>query len=372
LLSFFNKRNTILFYFIVAIFISLSFNSSYAARTDNIKVFFNDPPDTKNIDIELANFIDSAKVCVIAHFYQINRQCVVNALINAAKRLGPKNIKLITDNKYYKNKKYLSTYSRLESAGIVIRTDQSDGSKGTGESHNKFCVVDSKKVWTGSYNPTDNNSVNDYNNALILNSTDAAILYSEEFSNMYDKLLFGSNKPRLKNNHKFTIDSVEVEVYFSPADNVNGIICDYILKAKSFISFVIFAFTYDEIENALFSKHSLGVNVRGMCDDLSAGGKSSGYTALVSKKMNVKKDSNSRSQLHDKFIVFDHESNTAAVITGSHNYTKAANTKNDENIVIIHDKYYSQLYYNEFAKIYGAKQIKIEDNLLNIITPIKK
>ncbi|HOT75361.1 MAG TPA: phospholipase D-like domain-containing protein [Candidatus Wallbacteria bacterium] len=336
--------------------------NSYAAKTDRIKIIFNDPPDTKNIDIELANFIDSASKSVIAHFYQINRQCVIDAFVRAAKRLGPKNVKVITESKYYNNKKFVPFYAQLEAAGISILTDESDGSKGSGESHNKFCVVDSARVWTGSYNATDNNTVKDHNNALILDSTDAAAVYAEEFSMMYDRLLFGSRKESTRAKHKFSIDSVEVEIYFSPADNVNGIIENYIRNANAAVSFVIFAFTEDNIEDALISRHKAGINVRGICDDLSAGGKSSGYYTLLSNNMNIKKDSNPRAQLHHKFTVIDHESGTSAVvITGSHNYTKAANTKNDENIVIIHDKYYAQLYFNEFAKLYGAPMVKIDE-----------
>ncbi|OQA77073.1 MAG: Phospholipase D precursor [bacterium ADurb.Bin243] len=361
-----------LFLTLLLAFILMPFHS-YAAKTDKIKIFFNDPPDTKNIDIELANFIDSASKSVIAHFYQINRQCVIDAFVRAAKKLGPKNVKIITESKYYKNKKFVPFYAQLEAAGISILTDESDGSKGSGESHNKFCVVDSARVWTGSYNATDNNTVKDHNNALILDSTDAANIYTEEFSMMYDRLLFGSRKEPTRAKHKFSIDSVEVEIYFSPADNVNGIIENYIRKASAAVSFVIFAFTEDNIEDALISRHKAGVNVRGMCDDLSAGGKSSGYYTLLSNNMNIKKDSNPRAQLHHKFTVIDHESGTSAVvITGSHNYTKAANTKNDENIVIIHDRYYAQLYFNEFAKLYGAPMIKIAEPALSINQGLKQ
>ncbi len=347
--------------------LSISNINLYSAQTDKLKIFFNDPPDSKNIDIELANFIDTAQKSVNCHFYQLNRQVVVDALLRAAKRLGPQNVKLITDNKYYnppakKKKKntFGDVYSSLEAAGIVILTDDMFGNGGHGESHNKFCVVDVKKVWTGSYNPTDNNTIKDYNNALLIDSEEAAKIYNAEFSNMYDSHLFGAKKPVVQMKRNVMLDSVEIEIYFSPADNVNGKIVDYINKAKQSVSFVIFAFTGDDIEAAFYNRHAAGVNVRGICDNLSAGGKSSGYQALVDKKMNIKKDADSRAQLHDKFTVIDYESNTnAVVITGSHNYTHAANTKNDENIVIIHDKYYAELYYNEFAKIYGAPLIKV-------------
>jgi len=358
---------------IISVFFSFLFlisDISHAAKTDKIKVFFNDPPDSKNIDVELANFIDSAKVSVNAHFYQVNRTCIIEAFIRAAQRLKPQNVKLITEGKYYNNNKkqrktkgetFFDSYQRLENAGIVIVTDEMFGNGGSGECHNKFCVVDGEKVWTGSYNATDNNTIKDYNNGVILESKEAAKIYNEEFSIMYDNHLFGKKKTNLTSSHSFYIDSVEVEAYFAPTDGVIDRMVSYIDNAKKSVSFVIFAFTEDNFENALYAKYKNGVTVRGMCDDLGAGGKSSGYSALLSRNMDVKKDSNPQSMLHDKFLVVDPESDNALVITGSFNYTKAADTKNDENVIVIHDKYYAQLYYNEFAKLFGVPMIKIVD-----------
>lgn len=369
--------NILFFTAIVLLFSLVVLNDiAYAGKTDKIKVFFNDPPDSKNIDIELANFIDSAKVSVYAHFYQLNRTCVVDALIRAAARLKPQNVRLVTEGKYYSNTKkqrktkgetFSDCYQRLEAAGIVIAADDMFGTAGSGECHNKFCIVDGEKVWTGSYNPTDNNTIKDYNNAVILDSKDAARIYNEEFSNMFDSHLFGKNKTPLRSSHSFVIDSVEVEAYFAPLDGVIDRMDNYISNARNSVSFVIFAFTEDNFENALYSRFKSGVTVRGMCDDLGAGGRSSGYKSLLEKGMEVKKDSNPQSMLHHKFLVIDPESGTnAVVITGSFNYTKAADTKNDENVIAIHDKYYAQRYYNEFAKLYGVPMIKIDEGTAEV------
>jgi hypothetical protein len=175
----------------------------YSAQTDKLKIFFNDPPDSKNIDIELANFIDSAQKSVNCHFYQLNRQAVVDALLRAVKRLGVQNVKLITESKYYntpkKKKKntFVETYDMLQAAGITILMDDMFGNGGSAKATiNSASLI--QKVWTGSYNPTDNNTVQDYNNALLIDSEEAAKIFNAEFSNMYDAHLFGSKTCRSK------------------------------------------------------------------------------------------------------------------------------------------------------------------------------
>ena len=51
--------------------------------------------------------------------------------------------------------------------------------------------------------------------------------------------------------------------------------------------------------------------------------------------------------LHHKVFIIDEK----IVILGSYNPTKAANTINDENILIIHDEKIAKLYLNEFSSL---------------------
>jgi phosphatidylserine/phosphatidylglycerophosphate/cardiolipin synthase-like enzyme len=65
--------------------------------------------------------------------------------------------------------------------------------------------------------------------------------------------------------------------------------------------------------------------------------------------------------MHHKVFIIDNKT----VITGSYNPTKNANERNDENILIIHDKKIAEKYLKEFERIYYEREeisdLKISD-----------
>jgi hypothetical protein len=56
--------------------------------------------------------------------------------------------------------------------------------------------------------------------------------------------------------------------------------------------------------------------------------------------------------LHHKYSILDEGQPGAVVMTGSHNYSVAANTINDENTVVVHDYKIANIYYQEWYKRY--------------------
>ena len=56
--------------------------------------------------------------------------------------------------------------------------------------------------------------------------------------------------------------------------------------------------------------------------------------------------------MHNKVFVIDNKT----VITGSYNPTKNANERNDENILIIHDKKIAEKFLNEFNNLYDYEE----------------
>ncbi len=66
---------------------------------------------------------------------------------------------------------------------------------------------------------------------------------------------------------------------------------------------------------------------------------------------------NKHAVAHNKVLVIDGE----IVITGSFNFTKAAEENNAENLIIIHDKKLASLYsknwheYAQHSEVYGAR-----------------
>ena len=63
--------------------------------------------------------------------------------------------------------------------------------------------------------------------------------------------------------------------------------------------------------------------------------------------LDVKKDRN-KGNMHHKVFIIDSET----VITGSYNPTESGNKRNDENLIIIHDKKIAEKYLEEFGKVY--------------------
>ena len=59
--------------------------------------------------------------------------------------------------------------------------------------------------------------------------------------------------------------------------------------------------------------------------------------------------------MHHKFMVIDNfdSSSDPQVLVGSHNWSSAAETKNDENILIVHDANITNQYYQAFVYLFG-------------------
>jgi len=55
--------------------------------------------------------------------------------------------------------------------------------------------------------------------------------------------------------------------------------------------------------------------------------------------------------MHHKVFIIDNET----VITGSFNPTKNADLRNDENILIIHNKWIAKKYLKEFEKVWFGR-----------------
>jgi phosphatidylserine/phosphatidylglycerophosphate/cardiolipin synthase-like enzyme len=107
-------------------------------------------------------------------------------------------------------------------------------------------------------------------------------------------------------------------------------------------------FTYNSNATQLVTKYGAGVYVAGI-DDISAS--SASVNSILTSGLGSKFIVYSGPDLyHNKFLIVD-PSNTCSdplVLTGSHNWTFSADTKNDENTLIIHDDTAANIYYQSF------------------------
>lgn len=352
---------------LVPMLLALGVCSASAATSfpmpSGMRVFFNDASNqlSNNIDGELVAVLDSAQTSIDAHFYQVNRQPVVDAFVRAANRLGPCAVRFITDAHYYNHASYQSFYRQLENAGITVITETCDGSSDSSqESHNKFAVVDGTTVWTGSYNITDSGTNRHNENALSVASSSLATAYTTEFNEMWGATAcppgcpnpsrFGSRKTD-NTSHLHSIPGAPLRSYFAPSDGVEAQIVQEIQAAQQGIYFCAFTFTSDPISAAMQARMQAGVQVQGVFDNLQANGTGSEYPILLAAGAQVKKDTDTVPYgdiLHHKFIVIDPLGTSPKVITGSFNFTATAERSNDENVLIIAHQGVAHAYYQEF------------------------
>jgi phosphatidylserine/phosphatidylglycerophosphate/cardiolipin synthase-like enzyme len=123
-----------------------------------------------------------------------------------------------------------------------------------------------------------------------------------------------------------------VAVYFSPGSPCTAAIVREIGNAKSSIHLQAYSFTSKWIAKALADAEKRGVKVVAILD---ASNRTRNYSAadfLAHEGIETYIDSQ-HSIAHNKIIVIDN----ATVITGSFNFTKAADEKNAENLLVIPD-----------------------------------
>lgn len=125
------------------------------------------------------------------------------------------------------------------------------------------------------------------------------------------------------------------EVYFSPQGGAMEAIVKSISAAKNSVLVQAYSFTSAPIAKALLHAHKRGVKVEVLLDKRSIGKNKEYSTAtfFLNEGIPFKIDT-AHSIAHNKVIIIDGET----VITGSFNFTKAAEGANAENLLIIHDK----------------------------------
>ncbi len=294
----------------------------------------------------------------------------------------------------------------LQNAQLPLLDDTADGSKGSGLMHHKFMVIDGQQVVTGSANWTLSGlhgdallpeSRGNTNALLIIDSPDLASLYQQEFALMWGdgpgsqtNSVFGPQKP-LRASQQVSLPGSTITVQFAPntadtpqAQTVNGLIGQTLQRARQSIDLALFVFTDQGIANQIGEQANSGVQVRSLIDrsfiyrSYSEALDMMGM-ALPDHRCRYEKDNQpwTRSittvgfpelpdgdKLHHKFAVID----SRLVIIGSHNWSKAANTKNDENLLVIDNPTVAQHFEREFNRLYETANLHQTPYLQNQVS----
>ena len=126
-----------------------------------------------------------------------------------------------------------------------------------------------------------------------------------------------------------------IEALFTPEDDAIGNIVAAVGEARHDIRVQAYLFTSRKLANALIRAQSTGVDVKVIVDQeqLEKGGVSVA-AELAAGHVPIYLDGD-HNNAHNKIILIDAASDTPVVITGSYNFTVAAQTRNAENVLII-------------------------------------
>jgi phosphatidylserine/phosphatidylglycerophosphate/cardiolipin synthase-like enzyme len=213
--------------------------------------------------------------------------------------------------------------------------------------HHKYVVVDGRWVWTGSMNLTGNDTVRNDNNFLMIDSRDLAANYQQEFEEMWQDR-FGADSLRDTPNPEVIVNGVTITSAFAPDDGVAGRLIDALRSARTSIEFLAFSFTSDPIADAMLERAGEGVAVRGVMEASQAAGSGSELERLRAAGLDVRRDGNP-GNMHHKVILIDR----SIVVTGSYNFSQSAETRNDENVLILRDPALAEAFEAEFERVFA-------------------
>ena len=145
----------------------------------------------------------------------------------------------------------------------------------------------------------------------------------------------------------------QIELCFTPPSGCGTLIAQEIARAKESIYVQAYGLTSGIIVNQLIQAKNRGVKVQVLLDKSNVSDKWSKMMDLVNANVSVRIDKVS-GIAHNKVIIIDEQK----VITGSFNFTNAADKRNAENVIIINNKSVAKEYLNNWQNRYNKNYAK--------------
>ncbi|MCB9092804.1 MAG: competence protein ComE [Halobacteriovoraceae bacterium] len=300
----------------------------------------------------------------------------------------------------------------LKNGGVQVKDDQKGPS---GLMHHKFVIIDNKQMVLGSANFTrsgihgdfDNDkTIGNANSLIEIASTKLARIFKEEFEELWRGKF--KNDKSYRGVQEVNIGGRRVKVQFSPtklgedpteeeyAKSVNGLILREIDTARRSFRGLFFVFSEQQIATKLeeVTTRRAGLKIEILVD---RGFANQYYSELLDLWGLEMRNSNEHSgsaycqyekgnspwkravrgggvpnlergdKLHHKFAVIDDRK----VIVGSHNWSGAANTTNDEFIMVVEDPELAKQYLDEHDRQFRDGDIGPSNELKRKIRDIE-
>ena len=216
---------------------------------------------------------------------------------------------------------------------------------------------------------------------LKIDSPELADLFTQEFEHMWgdgpgkrSDSQFGLKKP-FRPAQQVALPNSYITLQFSPVStkqpwqsSVNGLISRTLQRSNQRIDMALFVFSEQRLANQLESRVRAGVALRALIDPAFIYRSYSEAldmlgVSLPSQRCQIETDNRpwqypiesvglpqlpQGDKLHHKFAVID----DATVVVGSQNWSQAANTKNDETLLVIESTTVARHFVREFNRLY--------------------
>ena len=148
-----------------------------------------------------------------------------------------------------------------------------------------------------------------------------------------------------------TLANTPTQVYFSPHGGCTQAIIREIDRAKTEILVQAYSFTSLPIAKAMLSAHKRGVSVQVIMDKSQKGEKYTSANFLANVGIPTYIDA-AHAIAHNKIMIIDQKT----VITGSFNFTRAAEERNAENLLILKSKDLAKPYIDNWNQHKGHSE----------------
>lgn len=139
------------------------------------------------------------------------------------------------------------------------------------------------------------------------------------------------------------------ESFFSPGMRPLHRITGLLEASQHTVDICVFTITDDRIADGIVDAHRRGVTVRVVSDGNKAADLGSDVCDLRSLGIEVRMD-DSPAHMHHKFALFD----ARVLLTGSYNWTRAAERENQENVLVTDDERLTDSYRVEFERLWSG------------------
>jgi phosphatidylserine/phosphatidylglycerophosphate/cardiolipin synthase-like enzyme len=304
----------------------------------------------------------------------------------------------------------------LRSGGVPIIDDTADGSLGSALMHHKFIVVDAKHLVLTSANFTMSDIHGDYSSQVSRGNANALLKFEhpsivENFQREFDILWgspetqnhskssrprFGMSKPyRGAQRISLSPNSV-VSIQFSPTPrhlgfeaSTSGLIDRTLKRSQSSVNLALFVFSEQRFADTLDDlRRRFPLKIQVLVEPTFAFQWYSELLDILGLKLygpNCLEDQGNRvwsppldtvgvptlakgDFLHHKFAVID----SRITIFGSQNWSSAANSSNDENLLVIEDAAVAQRFEEEFARLQRNAHLGASESLLRKVEEMRQ